>query len=186
MARKKRGRSCPQRWSPKKFARALLDGKTQAEAAKIAGSLATTEEALKTQGYRWAKHPKVAALLAEADALLDTAWAQGVAHLSRVIQGVAPDTTHFDRAEAIKIVGKVKGKFVDHRRVEVEHKVTFRGFRPPRAKVIDAPAVPPRELPEGGRALPEGGEASGRRGGAGDASLGEGAAAERPERGEGA
>lgn len=105
------------RWSPRKFARARLEGKTLAEAAIIAGSRSKPQYAA-TQGMRWERHPSVLALYAEAEPDLLAAWAHGSSWMRRVLAGEV-EATNMDRIACIGHVGKALGRFIERKEVTV-------------------------------------------------------------------
>lgn len=106
------------RWSPRRFARARMDGKPLYECARIAGSKASSQSSLCTQARRWEQHPKVKALLNSAEGALSSAWNEGVLWMRKVLAGEV-ESTNMDRIAVIGHVGKALGKFIE--RKEITH-----------------------------------------------------------------
>lgn len=139
------------RWSPRKFARALLENKTQAEAAKIAGSTAVTDEALAQVGYRWRRHPKVQRWLSVVDDDLQRAWRGFVSHAADVCEGLVPDATEIDRLGNGLAAGRALGKFVQ--RIDITHSgvISYSRLAPSdsvdKSSIIEASLMRPKAVP---------------------------------------
>lgn len=122
------------RWSPRKFARARMEGHTLAECAKIAGSKATDESSLARIGYRWVRSPKVQKCLGDLQADLERGWQAWVRHAADVCDGLVPGATEIDILGNGQAIGRALGKFVQ--RHEVTHLQAI-GYR----RLFDASAV---------------------------------------------
>lgn len=115
------------RFKPRAFARALIEGKTQAEAARIAGSAATSEAALATIGSRWMRHPSVQKVLKSIDPAVTYGISGGVQWWAKVANGLESGIEPHDRTEAIDRLCRIKGLFVVKHQHQHEHVVVFKG-----------------------------------------------------------
>lgn len=120
------------KWSPGRFARAIVEGKTLAEAAQYAGSPALTEASRQVIGSRWLRSPRVMALLSEIKPLAVYGIQRGVKRLIGVLEGEKGYTgdypTRFDEIQAFDRLARLEGLYVT--KIQVEHlkPVEFRGF----------------------------------------------------------
>lgn len=115
------------RLKPRTFARAVIEGKTLAEAARIGGSLAEGDHALEVVGSRWIRRPKVVALLSEVQADLLAGWAGGVRWWMDAARG-AVKVTDQDRIQIISNLGHVLGKYIQRIEVSSTQRVEVMGF----------------------------------------------------------
>lgn len=129
-----------------RFLNAVLAGKSVAEAAKDAGSKATTDNALFRVGSRLMQRPSIRAKVRDVDAVLEQGWAAGSRQVAAmaarlpapaqvvtmpdgtpvVLPPVAP--TNFDVVSAWSGIGRALGKFTTKIEVTATHKVAILGF----------------------------------------------------------
>jgi hypothetical protein len=128
------------RWSPAKFVRARMEGKTLAECARISGSTAA-EENLAHIGYQRLRSEKVQRLLSDVGTDLERGWRGFVQHAADVCEGLVPTATEMDRAANGLAIGRALGKFVTRIQVDHEHRVAFRGFKSPTDAVRALPTT---------------------------------------------
>jgi hypothetical protein len=122
-----------------------------ADCAKLAGSDATTPEALDSAGRRMAKDPRVVELVADytrqESTLLEDLWRESMMSMQQILRD--PKSTNLDRISTANLVGRAVGRFVDKKDIRKTLVVEFKGFQGiPDASAIeamvagDAPGLP--------------------------------------------
>lgn len=158
----KRGRTI----SREVYARCRARGMTQADAARAAGSRATTRANLAAVGSRLDADPYVAELVQASQRTssenLDAAWENACSWARGVFED--PAATNLDKRAAAEFVGKAQGRFREQVEVHVHHHLPFRSLIDPskvlapadadprlvdQAAETDQPALPER-TPQGG------------------------------------
>lgn len=137
--------------SVRKFVRALSHGATLGEAAKAAGSRATTSKALRAIGCKFRQSERVRAALAKVDGLLEEQWTDFLRWGALVQKGIVKVTDQ-DRIKLGVAAGQAAGKFIDRKELHVTHgTIVCRDLTAGAPRVIDAtpvsPALPPGAPP---------------------------------------